>query len=149
MEWAGFVRGIERNQVAPVVLVHGPDPQLLDDAAALVTTSLFPSPAEAALGREVFDGREATVDAIVRSAMTLPLLAGARLVVVRRAQALPAKGGEALGAYAADPNPSTRVILLADEPMGAGHDRYVVPWLPDAVPGAGWLTLAARRGRAL
>ena len=149
MEWTGFVRGLERNQVAPVVLVHGPDPQLLDDAVALVTGRLFPSPAEAALGREVFDGREATVDTIVRSAMTLPLLAGARLVVVRRAQALPAKGGEALGAYAADPNPATRVLLLADEPLGAGRDRKSDHWLLGAVPAAGVVTLAPRRGRAL
>jgi DNA polymerase-3 subunit delta len=135
--------------VAPVILVHGADPQLLDDAVALVVKAVFSSATEAANGREVFDGREASPDAIVRSALTLPLLAGARLVVVRRAQALAAKGSEALAAYVADPNPATRLLLLADEPLSANRDRRTDHWLLGVVPAAGLVTLPARRGRVL
>jgi DNA polymerase-3 subunit delta len=149
MDWTAFVRGVERGQVAAVTLVHGADPQLLDDAVTLVTRAVFPSAEEAAHGREVFDGREVSPDAIVRSASTLPLLAGARLVVVRRAQALPAKGSDALVAYAADPNPATRLLLLADEPLGASRDRRTDHWLMGAVPAVGVVTLPARRGRVL
>jgi DNA polymerase-3 subunit delta len=149
MDWTAFVRGVERGQVAAITLVHGADPQLLDDAVTLVTRAVFPSAAEAAHGREVFDGREASPDTIVRSALTLPLLAGTRLVVVRRAQALPAKGSEPLAAYAADPNPATRLLLLADEPLVAGRDRKADHWLLGVVPAAGLVTLPARRGRVL
>ena len=41
-----------------MLLLHGPDSQLLDDALALVADRLFPDTASAAFGREVFDGRE-------------------------------------------------------------------------------------------
>jgi DNA polymerase III delta subunit len=149
VDYAAFLRHAEHGHLEPVLLVHGADPQLLDDAATAATRALFPSVAEAALGREVFDGREATLDTIVRSAMTLPLLAGTRLVVVRRAQALASKGGEALAAYAADPNPSARLLLLADEPLAAGRERKSDHWLLQALPAAAIVLLPGRRGRAL
>lgn len=82
------------------------------------------------------------------SAQTLPVQARARLVAVRHAQALAAKGGEALTAYAADPNPGARLLLLADEPLTAVRDRKP-HWLLSALPPAAIVALAARRGRQL
>src|SRR5216683_1879610 len=96
MDYATFVRQVERGEAPPIALLHGGDGQLLDDALDAATRGLFPDRASAAWGREVFDGRERGVDEIVRSAMTLPLGSGRRLVAVRRAQALAAKGADAL-----------------------------------------------------
>lgn len=132
-----------------MLLLHGPDAQLLDDALALVARRLFPDAAGAALAREVLDGSETDAQAVVASAMTLPLLGGVRLVVVRHAQALGPRHAEALGAYARDPNPATRLVLLADEGLRASRDRRTDHWLVQTLPAAAIVDLPARQGREL
>lgn len=149
MDYAAFVRQAERGEPPPVVLLHGGDGQLLDDALDVTTRGLFPDPALAAWGREVFDGRESSVETIVRSAMTLPLMAGRRLLAVRRAQALAAKGADALAAYAASPNPTSCILLLADEPLRASRERRVDHWLLGTLPASAIVELPARQAREL
>ncbi len=147
MDYAAFLQAAGRSQPPPIALLHGPDVQLLDDALAAATRGLFRGPGETALGREVLEGAEVTVDDVVRAASTLPFMTGMRLVAVRRAQALPAKGADALAAYARDPNPSTCLLLLADEPLGASRDRRD-HWLLGAVPAPAAVALPARDGRS-
>src|SRR5439155_3744 len=148
MDYAGFVQAAGRGQPPPIALLHGPDPQLLDDALAAATRGLFRAAGEAALGREVFEGAEASVDDVVRAASTLPFMTGMRLVIVRRGQALPVKGADALAAYARDPNPSSCLLLLADESLAASRDRRADHWLLTAVPPAAVVTLPTREGRS-
>jgi DNA polymerase-3 subunit delta len=149
VDYGAFLQAAAGGQPPPLALVHGADAQLLDDALQAVTRGLFARPDELALGRELLDGREASADDIARSAMTLPFMTAMRLVAVRRAQALAARGAEALGAYARDPNPSTCLLLLADEPLEAGRDRRSDHWLLGVVPARFVVPLPARRGRAL
>jgi DNA polymerase III delta subunit len=148
MDYAAFVQAAGRGQPPPLALLHGPDPQLLDDALAAATRGLFRDAGEAALGREVLEGGEVTVEEIVRAAATLPFTTAMRLVAVRRPQALAVKGADALAAYARDPNPSTCLLLLADEPLGVSRDRRADHWLLGAVPAAAVVTLPAREGRS-
>jgi DNA polymerase III delta subunit len=148
VDYTAFVRSAQRGDVPPVALLHGADGLLLDDALAVVTRALFPDAALAALGREVIDGRDTTADSIVLAAATLPFMTGARLVAVRHCQALPARGSATLAAYTADPNPATRLLLLADEPLTAQRDRKA-HWLLGAVPAAAVVALPQRTGRAL
>jgi len=84
-----FLRSIARGQVPPVALVHGADAQLADDVLAAVTRALFPDPVHGVFDREVLDAREGSVEGVVSAALTLPLSAAARLVVVRHCQTLP------------------------------------------------------------
>jgi DNA polymerase III delta subunit len=70
-----------------------------------------------------------------------------RLVVVRRCQALSAKGADTLAAYARDPNPSTSLLLLADESLGPSRERRE-HWLLAAVPASAIVALATRDGRS-
>lgn len=149
MDYATFIRQAERGEAPPIVLLHGGDSQLLDDALGAATRGLFPDPALAAWGREVFDGREGSVDEIVRSAMTLPLGVGRRLVAVRRAQALAQKGTDGLAAYAASPNPATCLVLLADESLRASRERRADHWLLGALPAAAIVELPTRGARDL
>ncbi|HKB25983.1 MAG TPA: DNA polymerase III subunit delta [Methylomirabilota bacterium] len=149
MDYPGFLRLAERGELPAVLLLHGPDAQLLDDALELLTRRCFPEPADAALGREVLEGGETTAEAVVHAASTLPLMTGLRLVAVRRAQALAAKHADALAGYARNPNPSTRLLLLADEGLGASRDRRADHWLLGAVPAAAVVELPARQGREL
>jgi len=147
MDYAAFLQAAGRGQPPPLALLHGPDPQLLDDALAAATRGLFREPSEAALGREIFEGAEVSVEDVVRAASTLPFMSAMRLVAVRRCQALPVKGADALAAYAGDPNPSTALLLLADESLGASRDRRD-HWLLTALPPSSIIALAMREGRS-
>lgn len=148
MDYAALVRGARCGEVPPLLLVHGIDAQLLDDVLAAVTAGLFPERSAAAEGREILDGREVDAEAVVRAAMTLPLFTATRLVAVRHAQGLGTKGRDALATYAADPNPATRLLLLADEPLRSMRDRGD-HWLLGVVPAGCSVELPARRGRAV
>jgi DNA polymerase-3 subunit delta len=149
VEYTAFLQAAERGQPPPFALLHGSDGQLLDDALALVQDTLFTDASERALGREVLEGDGVTTEAVVLSAKTLPFMTTRRLVVVRRAQALNAKGAEALTAYARDPNPTTCLLLLADEGLAASRERRTDHWLLGALPPAVLVALPLRRGRAL
>jgi DNA polymerase-3 subunit delta len=149
VEYTAFLQAAERGQPPPVALLHGGDEQLLDDALGLVTRGLFADASERALGREVLEGDAVSVEGVVRSAMTLPLMTRRRLVVVRRAQALPAKGTDLLGAYARDPNPTACVLLLAGESLTASRERRSDHWLLGTLPASAIVALPLRKGRAL
>ncbi len=149
MDPTAFLREVERGQVRALALVHGADAQLMDDLLAAVSRALFPDPASSAFDREILDGREASVESVLSAALTLPFSAAARLVAVRHCQTLPAKGGEGLSEYAKSPNPTTVLLLLADESLRAGRERKSDHWLIGVVPGAAVVEPVARRGRAL
>jgi DNA polymerase-3 subunit delta len=143
VDYAGLLRAVEAGRTPPLVLLHGAEPVLFDDAVAAITRALFTDPDTAALSREVLEAREAGAEAIVRSALTLPFLSERRLVVVRGADALGVRQGEALAAYAAAPNPSTVLLLLADAEVAPSH------WLLKALPPAAVVALPRLTGRAL
>ncbi|MGH7349179.1 MAG: DNA polymerase III subunit delta, partial [Candidatus Rokuibacteriota bacterium] len=143
MDYAGFVKAADAGQVAPVTLLHGPEPFLLDDAVARLTRALFPGQTELSLVREILDARAAGAEAIVQSALILPWLGERRLVVARGAESLTAKSAEALAAYARAPNPSTALVLVADALLDGSH------WLMRAVPHAGVVAAPALAGRTL
>jgi DNA polymerase III subunit delta len=144
-----FLREVERGQVRALALVHGADAQLMDDLLSAVSRALFPDPASSAFDREILDGREASAEGVLSAALTLPFSAAARLVAVRHCQTLPAKGGEGLSEYAKSPNPTTVLLLLADESLRAGRERKSDHWLLGIVPAAAVVEPVMRRGRAL
>jgi DNA polymerase III delta subunit len=149
VDYLAFLRSAERGHPPPVALLHGGDAQLLDDALRAATRAMAPDPSLTVFDRDVFDGREVEVDAVVTAALTLPVQAAFRLVVVRRCQALMARGAEGLARYVAEPNPTTCLLLLADEPLGASRDRKNPHWLLDVMPAPAVIELLPRRGRAL
>ncbi len=156
MDYAGFLKAAECGHTQPVVLLHGPEPFLLEDAVARVTGALFPGTrpgrSDLTLLRETFDAKDAPAERIVESALTLPWGSARRLVVVKGADGLSAKQGEPLAAYVRSPNPSTVLVLLAAQSLPSSH------WLMSAVPAAcivlvpppaggqlaGWLSQRAR-----
>jgi len=148
-----FMREVERGKTPALALVHGADAQLMDDLLAAVSRALFPDPGHAAFDREILDGREVSVEHVVSAALTLPFGAAARLVAVRHCQALAAKGSEALDEYAKQPNPTSVLLLLADESLRAGRERKSDHWLlgvvPSAAPASVVVEPVVRRGRAL
>jgi len=138
VDYVSFVRAVDAGRVPPVILVHGPELFLVEDAVRIVVRAVLGD--DVALGREVLDAREAGAAAIARAADTLPLLAARRVVVVRGVDGLPAKGAEPLITYVASPNPATTLVLAAEDELGGAH------WLLRAVPATDVVT-AARLGR--
>jgi DNA polymerase III delta subunit len=149
VDYGALLRSLERGEAPPLLLIHGVDPQRLDDALAAVTRALFPDPTLAVLDREVLDARDTDAGAIVRSALTLPLMGARRLVAVRHAQALGPRDRDALAAYARAPSASSCVWFLADESLAASRERRADHWLLSVVPGDRTVVLGPRRARAL
>jgi DNA polymerase-3 subunit delta len=135
MDYRTLLKEIGHGRVPPLLLLHGPEPFLLEDALTQVTRVLFPDPSATALNRELLDGAETTVPAIVQAALTLPFMAPTRLVAVKRVQELGVKGREPLADYAKAPNRSTCLLLLADEGLRAdGRERKADHWLLKTIP---------------
>src|SRR5215831_294147 len=128
MDYTGFLREVALGRVPAVALLHGPEPLLLEDAVASVSQALFPAGSDLSLVRESFDGKDASPDAIVQSALTLPWVGTHRLVVVKGAEGLGSRQGERLSAYLRSPNPATVLLLLASASLPPSH------WLLGAVP---------------
>jgi DNA polymerase-3 subunit delta len=143
VDYAGFLKAVERDEIPPVILLHGPEPFLLEEAVTRVTRALFPEDGDLALVREAFDAREGDADRIVRAALVLPWGAGRRLVVATGVEGLAAKQGEPLAAYVRSPNPTTVLLLLAGQSLTASH------WLIQAVPAAGHVSVPVPAGRQL
>jgi DNA polymerase-3 subunit delta len=143
VDYAGFLKAVERGQTPPVVLLHGTEPFLLEDAVTRVTRALFAAGTDLSLLRETFDSRDADAESIVRAALVLPWGSARRLVVARQVEGLTAKQGEPLAAYVRSPNPSTVLLLLAGQSLASSH------WLTHAVPAGSIVSVLALTGRQL
>jgi DNA polymerase-3 subunit delta len=143
VDYAGFLKAVERDQTPPIVLLHGSEPFFLEDAVAAVTRALFPEGTDLSLLREAFDARDADAESIVRSALLLPWGSARRLVVARGVEGLGAKQGEPLAAYVGSPNPSTVLLLLAGQSLTSSH------WLMRVMPAAWIVAVSAPIGRQL
>lgn len=135
MDYWGLLKGLDRGQVPTLLLLHGPEPFLIDEALDRLAAACFPDPAQAALNREVFSGDTATADAVLTAAAVFPFLADRRLVIVRGAEALAARECERLAvevgrlraAGGTWPPPTTTVVFAARALEGRAPLRKVVP----------------------
>ncbi len=143
MQYAAWLQGLTRGQVAPVVLLHGPEPFLIEEALAGLTRVVCSDPGLLAMSREVLEAREAGAEGIVRAAETLPWGTPRRLVVARGVEALGAKQAEPLVEYLRAPNPATVLALAVSQPLASSH------WLRSAVPAAAAVEIPELAGRAL
>ena len=130
MQYSVWLRQLEQGQVAPVVLLTGPDAFLVEEAVSRLTRVVCPDPALRAMSREVLEARDVGAEGIVRAAETLPWGAPRRLVIVRGVEALGPKQAEPLIEYLRAPNPSTVLALTVLLPMVASH------WIARAVSAA-------------
>ena len=71
MQYSAWLRQLEEGQVAPVVLLNGPDAFLVEEAVTRLTRIVCPDPSLLAMSREVLETREAGAEGIVRAAETL------------------------------------------------------------------------------
>jgi len=143
VQYAAWLQGLTRGQVAPVVLLHGPEPFLIEEALAGLTRVVCSDPGLLAMSREVLEAREAGAEGIVRAAETLPWGTPRRLVVARGVETLGAKQAEPLVEYLRAPNPATVLALAVSQSLASSH------WLRSAVPAAAAVEIPELAGRAL
>jgi DNA polymerase-3 subunit delta len=95
------------------------------------------------LSRDTLHAKEAGPEAIVSAALTLPFLSARRLVVLRGAEALGPKASEPLVGYLRAPNPSSVLLLVADQALDPSH------WLVQVIGPSGVVMVGTPSGRAL
>jgi DNA polymerase-3 subunit delta len=83
VEVASFQRALAAGRIPRLVLIHGPEPLLVDEQIARVARQVLPDPGTAELNRQVLHADTAAPDAIIEAGLALPLFGGGRLVVVR------------------------------------------------------------------
>lgn len=143
MDHGAFLTASERGDVPPVVLLHGGQLVLAEEALGRLARALCGTGADAALAHETIDVREAGIESALRAARTLPFLVARRLVVARGMESLAEKAGASLLDYVRSPCPTAVVVLLAERDLEAGH------WLVKALPPAAVVPLVVPVGRGL
>ena len=112
-----LLRSIESGELAPIYCLHGPERFLIDRCVAALRQRILgkASGQSAGLNYETFDLKESSLGEVLSIARTLPMFAKQRLVIARGLELVKSDGLEPLTAYAAHPNPSTCLVLLAEK----------------------------------
>jgi DNA polymerase-3 subunit delta len=114
MEPTELLKDLEKGRVLPVYLFCGSEKYLMEETLRKVE-SLLVSPATRCFNYNLFDGSEATAEAIIDVAQTMPMMASRRVVVVKGMDRLSSAEIERLSRYIKDPSPSTCLILVAEK----------------------------------
>jgi DNA polymerase-3 subunit delta len=143
---------VARGKIAPIYCLSG-ERYLVDAAhAAIRAAVLAQAGAAASFNHDSFELKESGLDACIATARTLPMMAKRRLVVGKGVDLVKADQLEPLLEYAADPNPSTCLVLVAEKVdvrykafatlRKAGWLHVFQPLRDNAL--AGWLRAEAR-----
>lgn len=95
-----------------VYLIYGTEDLRLAQALARLKKRVGDS-ADLDFNSDTFDGDNADADDIVASCNTMPFLSERRLVIVKNVDKMAKSGQDTLAAYAANPSPSTTLVLVA------------------------------------
>jgi DNA polymerase III subunit delta len=112
-----FNRSIEKGELAPLYLLCGDEPYLVERAVKkLLERAVDPSFRDFNLN--VFYGNECKGDEAFSAAQTLPMFADRRVVLIKKGGDLSAGAQEILLSYLQDPSPSTSLVLQAEKVDG-------------------------------
>ncbi len=104
-----------RNQSVPsLLLLYGPEPYLLSRLLQQLLDATVPVEARD-FNLQTFHARETSPDVIIDNALTLPVFAQRRAVVVRDVDKFKAADFDAFLPYVKDPVPETCLILVAEK----------------------------------
>jgi len=101
---------VARGEIAPLYFIYGEDEFLAERAVQRLVGKIV-SPDFRDFNFSLFYGKEAKVEQIIESAMTLPMFAERRVILVKRADELPADAYEHLLAYAQNPSPDSCLLF--------------------------------------
>jgi DNA polymerase-3 subunit delta len=107
-------RSVSKGEIAPLYFIYGEEEFLADRAVARLVEKLV-DPAFRDFNFTAFYGKECKVEQIVDSAMTLPMFAERRVILVKRAEELLAEQLEQLIPYIKAPSPETCLVFHASK----------------------------------
>jgi len=109
-----FNRAVEKGELAPLYLLYGDEPYLVERAVKKLLERAV-DPGFRDFNLDVFYGNECKGEEVFGAAQTLPMFADRRVVLVKKGGELPAGAMETLFSYLQDPSPSTCLILQAEK----------------------------------
>ncbi|HJV64349.1 MAG TPA: DNA polymerase III subunit delta [Geomonas sp.] len=112
-----FNKAVEQGAIAPLYLLYGDEPYLVERAVKKLLDRVV-DPGFRDFNLNVFYGNECKGDEVFTAAQTLPMFAERRLVLVKKGGDLPAAAQEILLGYLQDPSPSTTLVLQAEKVDG-------------------------------
>jgi len=102
------------SDLKPVYLIFGPEELLLQHALERLRKRLA-QVADLDFNLDTFDGEKTDGSQIVAAANTLPFMSERRLVIVRDADKMATDELNVIAEYAANPNPETVLVLVAEK----------------------------------
>jgi len=107
-------RSVSKGEIAPLYFIYGEEEFLADRAVARLVEKLV-DPGFKDFNFTVFYGKECKTEQILDTAMTLPMFAERRVILVKRAEELQAEQLEQLIPYIKAPSPDTCLIFHASK----------------------------------
>ncbi|NLA36259.1 MAG: DNA polymerase III subunit delta [Actinobacteria bacterium] len=121
---------------APVLLLKGSDQVLLGDAARKALAELVGT-ADSDEVVDLFSGDDFELADAVMAATSVSMF-GDRVIVIRNASRFNVEALAPLINYTADPNPTSKVLVVWDKPLGSSAHAHAVPKkLSDAIKACG------------
>ncbi|HKK00565.1 MAG TPA: DNA polymerase III subunit delta [Desulfuromonadales bacterium] len=114
MTHAELSRRIEAREFPPLLFLYGEETYLLDRALRRLLDTAAP-PESRDFNLTIFQGRATPVASIIDTALTLPVFASHRVVVVKDAHTLQAAELDSFLPYLKDPVPETLLVFTADK----------------------------------
>ena len=125
---------------APILLLKGSEPVLLADAASARLADVVGARDHGELV-DTFSGDDYAIADAVMAASAVSMF-GDRVIVARNASRFTVAELAPLLTYAADPNPTSVILVVWDKPVGSGVNANPVPKkLTDAVKACGGLVI--------
>jgi len=112
-----FNRAVEKGELAPLYLLFGDEPYLVERGVKKLLERAV-DPGFRDFNLNVFYGNECKGDEVFGAAQTLPMFADRRVVLVKKGGELSAGAMEILLSYLQDPSPGTCLILQAEKVDG-------------------------------
>lgn len=114
---------INQKKIVPIYLFLGEEEYQKEEIISKIKKITFSTPESLEFNYDVFYGDEADASIIIGLANNFPMIHEWRMVVVKKVDSFSAHDKNLLAAYAVDPAPFTRLILLANK-LEATHALY-------------------------
>lgn len=109
-----FTTSIDRGEIRPLYYLYGDEPYLMETAVRRLVERLV-TPDMRDFNLNVFYGTDCRGGEIAEAAATLPMFAPWRVVLVKKADALPAAAHELLLSYLQGPSSSTCLVFQGEK----------------------------------
>jgi len=114
MKYSEFRENLNQGKIYPVYFFYGSEIYLIDEGLNLLL-SRFVTANTASFNRDIFYGDDADGAHIINAALSVPMMAQYRVVVVKGFQRMAQSGKELILNYCRRPSPQTILVLLAEE----------------------------------